>query len=165
MPRERSVTGSIHVDVAPEGAYAAVSDITRMPEWSPENTRGVVRGPGGPAYVGMTFVGSNKRGSVRWNTRCTVTVADPGRQFAFDVDRYGVGALLVPVSVASWDYTFEPHEGGTLLTETWTDGRHWMPDLVAGTFDPLATRHASIAEFQRGNIARTLRNLKAALEG
>ena len=164
MGRELTVSGSIHIEVDPGTVYDAVSDVRQMGRWSPENTGAVVHEPADAAYVGMTFVGSNKRGPARWQTRCTVTAADPGRRFAFDVNRYGFGGVLVPVSVASWEYTFAPSDGGTVVTETWVDGRRWWPDLVVRALDPIATRHASFAEFQRGNIRRTLKRLKAELE-
>ncbi len=164
MTRETTVAGSIWIDVAPELAYDAVSDVTQMGRWSPENTGATVASPGRPAYVGMHFVGSNKRGPARWQTRCTVTSAERGVRFAFDVDRYGIAPVLLPVSVASWSYDFVAQDGGTLVTETWHDGRLRWPRLSVRVFDPLATGRPSFAEFQRGNIARTLANLKRELE-
>lgn len=163
MTRELTVADSILIDVDPETAYDAVSDVTQMGRWSPENLGAEVDGSAA-AYVGMRFVGSNKRGPVRWETGCVVTVADRGHRFAFDVDRYGYGPVLLPVSVASWEYAFVPRGAGTLVTETWRDGRTRWPDVTVKLFDPLATRHSSFADFQRGNIARTLANLKRELE-
>jgi uncharacterized protein YndB with AHSA1/START domain len=164
MSRELTVSGSIHIEADPDTVYDAVSDVRQMPRWSPENTGARVDGEGEAAYVGMTFVGRNKRGPARWETRCVVTAADRGRHFAFDVDRYGFGPVMVPVSVASWAYTFEPAEGGTLVTETWHDGRRHWPDAAVRAFDPLATGGKSFADFQRGNIRRTLKRLKTELE-
>lgn len=164
MTRETTVAGSIWIDVLPEVAYDAVSDVTQMGRWSPENTGAAVATPDRPAYVGMHFVGSNKRGPARWQTRCTVTSAERGVRFAFDVDRYGIAPVLFPVSVASWSYDFVAQDGGTLVIETWHDGRLRWPHLSVRVFDPLATGRPSFAEFQRGNIARTLANLKRELE-
>lgn len=165
MAREMTVFDSIHVLADPEVVYDAVSDVTQMGRWSPENRGATVHRPAEAAYVGMRFVGDNKRGPVRWQTGCVVTAADRGRRFAFDVNRYGIAPVLLPVSVASWEYRFQPMDGGTLVTETWRDGRRLWPDFTTRIFDPLATRHASFAEFQRGNIARTLGRLKQELEG
>ncbi|HSX67521.1 SRPBCC family protein [Nocardioides sp.] len=162
--REMTVADSVWIGVPPETAYDAVSDVTQMGRWSPENTGATVARPAAAAYVGMHFVGSNRRGPARWQTRCTVTAAERGRRFAFDVDRYGLAPLLLPVSVASWEYTFEPQDGGTLVTEVWRDGRTRWPDVSVRVFDPLATGHPSFAAFQRRNIARTLKNLKRELE-
>ncbi len=164
MNREFSVSGSVVVELPPEVVYDAVSDVRQMGRWSPENTGARVDGGGEAAYVGMSFVGSNRRGPARWQTRCSVTTADRGKRFAFDVNRYGLGRAMLPVSVATWEYTFEEVPEGTLVTETWYDGRRRWPDVATRLFDPIATRRGSFAEFQRGNIARTLRNLKRELE-
>lgn len=159
-----TVSGSAWIDVLPEVAYDAVSDVTQMGRWSPESTGARVARPADAAYVGMHFVGSNKRGPARWQTRCTVTAAERGRRFAFEVGRWGIAPLLLPVSVATWSYDFEPQDGGTLVTETWRDGRKRWPAASVLAFDPLATGRASFADFQRSNIARTLKNLKRELE-
>ena len=164
MTREFAVSDSIVIAVDPKVAYSAVSDIRQMGRWSPENRGGTVKGDFDEAYVGMRFVGDNKRGSVRWQTECVVTVAEPPRRFEFDVERYGYGRFMMPVQVATWGYDFETVDGGTLVTEIWTDGRiHW-PDFATRVFDPIATRKPSFAEFQKGNIRRTLANLKKELE-
>ena len=164
MTREMTVSDSIVVAACPEELYAQVSDPTQMARWSPENTGARPRKPAGTTHVGMEFVGSNKRGPVRWVTLCVVTAADPGRRFAFDVRVFGFGTPLLRADIATWEYRFEPVEGGTLVTESWTDGRRRWPDALTRVFDPIATRRASFAEFQRGNIYRTLRNLKADFE-
>lgn len=160
-----TVSDSVVIEASPEEIYAELSDPTQMARWSPEN-RGakVADGPGRAPYVGMTFVGDNKRGPARWVTRCTVTAAEPGRRFAFDVDRYGLGVPLLPVRIATWAYDLEPVAGGTRVTETWTDRRRGWPDAVADRFDRFATGGRTFAEFQRGNIARTLARLKADFE-
>ena len=164
MPREFTVSDSITVNVAPEVVYDAVSDVTQMGRWSPENRGARVADPQQAAYVGMRFVGANKRGPISWETGCTVSAAERGVRFAFDVNRYGTGRLMIPVNVASWAYDFEAVDGGTRVTETWHDRRRGWPNGAVRVFDPLATRKESFAAFQRGNIARTLRKLKAELE-
>jgi hypothetical protein len=164
MPRTMTVSDSVLIAADARALYDEISDPSRMGQWSPENRGAEVSEPGRPAYVGMTFVGHNKRGRVRWQTRCTVTAADRGQRFAFDVDRYGLRPPLLPVSVASWEYRFEPSEGGTLVTETWRDGRRNWPDFVADRFDKLATGGRTFAEFQKRNIAKTLARLKQDFE-
>jgi hypothetical protein len=164
MSRTMTVSDSVLIAADAQALYDEISDPTRMGQWSPENRGADLREPGRPAYVGMTFVGHNKRGRIRWQTRCTVTAADPGRRFAFDVDRYGFGLPLLPVSVATWEYHFEPVDEGTLVTEVWTDGRRRWPDLLADRFDKLATGGRTFAEFQKRNIARTLARLKQDFE-
>ena len=82
-PLDVSVTATI---AAPARVvYDLISDVTRMPEFSPENIRGQwLGGATGPA-VGARFKGTNRLGSTTWSTKPTVTAAEPGRRFAFQV--------------------------------------------------------------------------------
>lgn len=163
MGRVISVQDSVVIAQSPQVLYGMISDVVRMGEWSPENRGAVLAAPGAPVGVGTVFDGANRRGRVSWTTRCTVTAAEPGREFAFRVHAIGGRTRRLPARIAEWRYTFEEHDGGTLVTETWTDDRPWH-DAAARAFDYVATGGTTFAAFQRGNIRRTLRNLKAAAE-
>lgn len=96
--------------------WAMVADVTRMGEWSPENTRcRWLRGASGPA-VGARFKGVNKNGKRRWSTVSTVTDSRPGELFAFET-------VAGPFAISRWEYRFEATPAGTTVTETWTDQR------------------------------------------
>ena len=136
-----------------EQLYALVADIERMGEWSPENTGGRwLGGATGPA-VGARFSGSNRRGWRRWSTTCTVTDADPGRKFSFDV-AFGV----IPIS--RWTYEFEAQGDVTVVTESWTDRRPGPFALLAAP----VTGVSDIRAHHQQNIRTTLDNLAAAAE-
>lgn len=164
MPRTMSVSDSIVVLAEPSVVYERLSDPTEMGRWSPENRGARVLGERRGAYAGMVFEGRNKRGAMRWTTRCTVTAADPGERFAFRVHAIGAKRPRLPGAIATWEYRFEAVPGGTRVTETWTDDRRAWPDFLANAFDRAATRGHTFAEFQRGNIRTTLQRLKAVLE-
>ncbi|AZS84567.1 SRPBCC family protein [Streptomyces griseoviridis] len=164
MGRVFTVSGSIVVAVPPEVAYRAVSRPADMGRWSPENLGTTAGSADGPAGLGSSFVGRNKRGRVRWVTRCTVTAAEPGRRFAFRVHAIGVRTPRLRGPIASWEYRFEAADGGTRVTETWTDDRRSWPAPVANVFDRIATSGRTFADFQARNIEKTLRNLKRELE-
>ncbi|MEY2404840.1 MAG: hypothetical protein QOD38_2391 [Acidimicrobiaceae bacterium] len=143
----------IHIEASPEAVYAMVSDITRMGEWSPENTGGEWLGGASAAAVGSRFKGKNKRKS-GWSTKCTVTVASPGREFAFDVGNGGT----------KWRYCFEPAGAGTDVTESFEIVKE--PGAIGrfftkvGTGLPWSEREADMV---RG-MEQTLTKLKAAAE-
>jgi hypothetical protein len=106
---QRGTTGAaeVHIEAAPDTVYRVVSDVTRMGEWSPETTKCVWLDGATGAAVGARFKGSNKRGFVRWSTKPTVVVAEPGREFAFDVG-----------TDVRWTYRFEGEGDGTKLSES-----------------------------------------------
>src|SRR5439155_18268980 len=96
---------STEIRADPATLWRLVSDLPRMGEWSPENTGGRwLDGATGPA-VGARLRGTNRSGWRFWMTTVTVTAAEPGRRFAFDVDGAGV-----PVS--SWEYDIEETPDG-----------------------------------------------------
>ncbi|SDJ09568.1 Polyketide cyclase / dehydrase and lipid transport [Frankineae bacterium MT45] len=165
MPRRFSVSESIVIGLEAAAIYQHVSDPTQTSRWSPENTGATLpqQSAVGP-LVGATFIGQNKRHGFRWCTQCTVTAADPGRRFAFQVNKFGLRRPRLNVPIASWEYSLEPVEGGTRVTETWTDDRSGWPDFAATIFDRIVTRKKSFADFNARNIHITLRNLKASLE-
>jgi hypothetical protein len=137
----------------PGAVWRLVSDVTRMGEWSPETTScRWIDGASSPV-VGARFRGSNRHQFRRWSTTCTVTGADPGRSFAFDV-HYG------PLPISSWSYEFSAAEGGTRVVEAWTDRRpSWMKALsvpVMGVRDR--------ADHNRRGMQRTLTAVKRAAE-
>ena len=159
-----TVSDSIVVAADPLDIYDVVSDPRRMGEWSPENCGADVATPDQPAYVGMRFSGHNRRGPLHWETRCTVTAADPGERFAFEVHRLRLRIPVVPAAAATWEYTFTPVESGTRVTGTWTDRRSHWPDFLIAQFDRFATGGRQFADFQRESIAHTLESLKDTLE-
>lgn len=147
------VSVTVHVEAPPEAVYALVSDLPRMGEWSPENTGGKwLGGATGPA-VGARFKGTNRNGARRWSTIATVVEATPGQAFAFDVSAVGL-------AVARWSYRIEPSGSGCDVTETWTDERNKLMDVVGGLGSGVKDR----TSFTRTSIQTTLANLKSAAE-
>ncbi|MFF2189551.1 SRPBCC family protein [Streptomyces sp. NPDC058155] len=171
MPRTFTVSDSVVIAASPAMVYGRISRPALMGRWSPENLGATVRPRRGgesadpDTYVGMVFDGHNKRGPMRWTTRCTVTAADADERFAFRVHAIGIRTPRLRGPIASWEYRLEAVDGGTRVTETWTDDRRSWPDAVAHAFDRVATRGHTFADFQARNIHRTLSNLKRVVEG
>ncbi len=91
-----------------------VSDVTRIGEFSPETFEAQwLDGATGPR-AGARFRGHvrrNGRGPVYWTT-CTVTVAEPEREFGFSV------AGLGGATANTWRYSLEPVADGIDVTES-----------------------------------------------
>jgi uncharacterized protein YndB with AHSA1/START domain len=105
---------TVHFAAPPAQVWDLVSDVTRIGEFSPETFEAQwLDGVTGPR-AGARFRGHvrrNGRGPVYWTT-CTVTVSDPGREFAFAVN--GPGEVIVN----TWRYRLDPREDGTDVTES-----------------------------------------------
>jgi len=166
MARAMKISDSVVIaGVTPAEVYAQVSDPTLMSRWSPENTGAQVERGTGSLVVGDVFVGANKRGGTRWQTRCRVIAADPGERFAFDVVGWRLKSPLLRIAIARWEYTFEATETGTRVTETWRDARRRWRDGLADAVDRRLTGGRTFAAFQERNIAKTLAALREDLSG
>ena len=135
--------------------YELVSDLPRMGEWSPENTGGRwLRGATGPA-AGAKFRGTNRAGWRFWSTTVTVTAAEPGRRFAFEVDAAGI-----PISTWEYEFAESGSDGGCRVTERWKDRRPGWMRAVSVPMMGVRDR----AAHNRRNMQETLRRVKAAAE-
>jgi uncharacterized protein YndB with AHSA1/START domain len=110
-PYPHRVKGSVtvRIEAPPDRIWDLVSDVTRIGEFSPETFEAQwLDGADGPR-PGARFRGHvrrNGRGPVYWTT-CTVTAAEPGREFAFSV------AGLGGATANTWRYSIEPAPAST----------------------------------------------------
>lgn len=144
---------SVHVEATPAQVYGLVSDITRMGEWSPVCT-GCWWDEGDGPSVGAQFTGRNEVPGRTWETRSTVVVAEPEREFAWEV---GDGFVR-------WGYAFAASETGTELTESW----EFLPAGLAffrGKFGDTAEQEINDrTRLAHDGIPLTLAAIKAAVE-
>jgi uncharacterized protein YndB with AHSA1/START domain len=155
---KRIAHDAVSIDIAstPERVYELVSDVARMGEWSPECVRCTwTKGATGPA-VGARFKARNKGGrGPAWFNTPKVTVAEPGRKFAFNRSGPGIGSY-------TWSYVIEPTATGVTVTESFDAERplgsamSWLTEKWTGSDDRDADLH-------RG-MTTTLARIKAAAE-
>ena len=109
---DRDVVSAV-VAAPPGQVYELVADVTRMPEFSPEVVScRWLDGAAGPA-VGARFEAVNVAAAgKRWKNRPVVTVAEPGREFAFSRTEPLAGTV-------AWRYRFEPEGSGTRVVESY----------------------------------------------
>jgi uncharacterized protein YndB with AHSA1/START domain len=151
MPETVSVERTIN---APADLVSRlVADLPRMGEWSPENAGGEWTNGATAAAVGATFKGNNQNGPKKWHTSLVVTKWEPGREFAFRVNK--------PVKVADWSYTFKDNgAGGCTVTESWTDLRPFFIKKLGKMFSGVADR----AAYNREGMRVTLEKLASTAE-
>jgi uncharacterized protein YndB with AHSA1/START domain len=149
---EPSASATVDVDADPEVVYRLITDLDAMAELAEETTR-MRWTKGGRAEPGASFRGTNRNGFRRWTTTCTVTEAEAGRRFAFEVRH-----TVVPIS--RWQYDIVATESGCTVTESTWDRRPGWFKGVAG----LATGERDRAAANVRHIAATLQRLKARAE-
>ena len=85
--------------------WGLVSDLGRMPQWSPQCR---LMKTLGPLRQGARTINLNRRKRLIWPTTCTVMEVIPEKKIAFRVN----------INNTIWSYELEPTEAGTRLVET-----------------------------------------------
>jgi hypothetical protein len=140
QPNAPTAAGEVTIDADPDAVYELITDLPTLASLADEIATMEWR-KGTAALPGAVFKGHNRNGGRRWSTTCTVTDAEPGRVFGFDV-RHTV------FPVAHWRYDIEPIDGGCRVTErTWDQRPGWFKKpagLTTGVPDRTAANAAHI---------------------
>lgn len=144
---------SVHIDAPVATVWALVSDVCRMPEWSPQVSSTRLRDGFDSVALGTQFTNRNSEGDLVWTTHAEVVRFEPGREIAFRVEENWV----------IWSFTVTPDGSGTLLTQ-----RRDAPDgvselsleLTNGFMGGVETFTASM----RAGMRETLERIKAHAE-
>jgi uncharacterized protein YndB with AHSA1/START domain len=132
--------------------FAALTDVSRMGEWSPETYSAEWNeGSDGPA-LGAVFTGHNRNGDKEWSTEAEIVELVTDQRFFFDCSVRGF-------VFSKWGYVIEATDSGCRVTEYNQDLR---PEAalarsaeVSGVEDRLA--------HNRAGMQATLERLAAAL--
>jgi uncharacterized protein YndB with AHSA1/START domain len=142
------------IAVPPDALYAAISDVTRMGEWSDEcHACEWHQGCDGPV-VGASFDGHNRNGDHEWTTQGRVIEARPGRAFAFECS-------MMDFHYSTWGYLIEPTQSGCRVTE-------WNEDLRPESVLEFSKQTSGVddrTERNREMMRVTLDRLARSLEG
>lgn len=131
--------------------FAAIADVTRMGEWSPECTGGRWVAPATGPAVGATFQGDNavKVGGLTlkgWTTTSEVTECVPDKVFEFVAEGY-----------STWRYELTETDGVTTIIESFA---HKPPAGMQKLLYVVGRRSTGMVK----GMHRTLARLKAVLE-
>ena len=145
-------TGRAETTIArpPAAVFAAVSDITRMGEWSPETT--ACRWVDDRRGVGATFEGDNvaSLGPItlkRWTTTCEVTACNEPSVFEF-----------VAEGATTWRFEFTADGDGTRVVESFSHPATTGFQRVM--YNALGSRRKAMI----AGMEQTLARLRAVLE-
>jgi hypothetical protein len=147
-----SAQAEVNVNADPATVYHLITDLSSLASCA-EEARTMEWRRGDTARPGAVFKGHNRNGLFRWTTTCTVTDAEPGEVFAFDVRYLGV-------PVARWRYDIAPADAGCQVTERTWDRRPGWFSKTAWIGTGVRDRDAANAE----HIKLTLQRLKQKAE-
>ena len=140
----------IDIDAPVSKVWSLVSDLSLMPQWSPQCR---VMKALGPVRQGGTTINLNRRGRLYWPTTSVITEVIPEKKLAF----------RVPINKTIWSYELEPTESGTRLVES----RHAENGTTAFSNMSINAMMGGVPSFERelvDGMNATLSRIKAAAE-
>jgi uncharacterized protein YndB with AHSA1/START domain len=141
----------IEINAPVSKVWSLVSDVSRMPQWSPQCR---VMKALGPIRPGTRTLNLNRRGLLFWPTTSVITEVVPERKFAF----------RIPLNTTVWSYELEPTATGTRLVET----RHAENGVTAVSKAATKVALGGMDTFERELVEgmnQGLARIKAAAEG
>lgn len=148
-----SLVDSVHIAASTERVWALVSDVCRMPDWSPQVDSTRLRSGFDSVGLGTQFTNRNSAGDLVWTTHAEIVRFEPGRELAFRVEENWM----------IWSFAVTPDGPGALLTQ-----RREAPDGVSDLSLELTNGFmGGVEEFatsMRAGMRLTLERIKAEAE-
>lgn len=144
------IAASVAMQAPAERVWEVLSDLRRMPEFSPELAKAFVLGRPG---LGARIVGINRRGLAVWPTTSTVVRWEPRRAVAWKVRQSG----------ATWVYELQEGPSGTTVTGRRILSRFTAATALAAPLIGGAVHHDhELAEGIRATLERIKETVEAA---
>ncbi|BBX31847.1 hypothetical protein MMAG44476_18762 [Mycolicibacterium mageritense DSM 44476 = CIP 104973] len=140
----------IDIDAPVSKVWGLISDLRRMPEWSPQCR---LMKTVGPLRAGARTINLNRRKFMFWPTTSRIVEVIPQQKLAFRVD----------ANNTIWSYELEPTETGTRVTES----RHAENGVTAVSNALVNTFFGGVPSFEDELVEgmnASLARIKAAAE-
>jgi uncharacterized protein YndB with AHSA1/START domain len=141
------------IAASPAAVFAAITDVTRMGEWSPETYAVEWKEGSDHAAEGAVFIGHNRANGKEWTTEATIVELVENERFFFD-------CMVGDFVFAKWGYAIEPTAGGCRVTE-------YSQNLIPEEMREASAGISGVTDREthnRAGMATTLENLAAAVE-
>jgi uncharacterized protein YndB with AHSA1/START domain len=141
----------VEINAPVSKVWSLVSDLSRMPQWSPQCRVMKLLGPLRP---GTRTLNLNRHNMLFWPTTSVITEVLPERKLAF----------RVPINTTVWTYELEPTATGTRLVET----RHAEKGVTAVSTAITKAALGGVDTFETElleGMNQSLARIKAAAEG
>jgi uncharacterized protein YndB with AHSA1/START domain len=141
----------VEINAPVSTVWSLVSDLSRMPQWSPQCRVMKLLGPLRP---GTRTLNLNRHNLLFWPTTSVITEVLPERKLAF----------RIPINTTVWTYELEPTATGTRLVET----RHAEKGVTAASTAITKAALGGVDTFETAlleGMNQSLARIKAAAEG
>ncbi|WP_110240459.1 SRPBCC family protein [Nocardioides gilvus] len=145
---------SIEIAASVPDVWSLVSDVRRIPEWSPQVDSTRLRAGAQEVALGVEFTNRNSHGELTWTTHATIVRFDPEQAIAFRVEENWV----------VWSFELAPTSGaGTLLTQR-RETPEGISELSIELTDGFMGGQEAFTQSLREGMRSTLEAIRAAAE-
>lgn len=144
---------SVDIAAPPAAVWPLVSDLTRMPEWSPQVQSTRLRSGYEEVGLGAQFTNKNAQGELVWVTHAEVVRFDVEKEIAFRIEE----------NYVIWSFSLEATADGTRLTQR-RETPDGISDLSSELTDGFMGGQEKFTEMLRAGMRQTLERIKAAAE-
>jgi uncharacterized protein YndB with AHSA1/START domain len=150
---EPLLADSIEIAAPTALVWELVSDVCRMPEWSPQVRSTRLRTGFERVDLGAQFTNLNQDGELEWVTHGEIVRLRPEQELAFRIEENWV----------VWSFRLEPTEAGTWLTQ-WRETPDGISDLSLDLTDGFMGGQEAFTATLRSGMRQTLERIKAQAE-
>lgn len=150
MPK--NLEASIDIAASPEQVWSVLTDLRRMPEFSPTTLKMIALGG---VKTGTFTLNINKDGWKVWPTTSRIVRFEPNRAFAFQMVE----------NRTVWTYELEPIDNGTRVTESRVVAPKGVPAPIRGAIKVALGGEQQFEANLVAGMQETLARVKAAAEG
>jgi uncharacterized protein YndB with AHSA1/START domain len=151
---EEILEDRIEIDAPPALVWGLVSDVRRMPEWSPQVDSVRLRAGFAAVELGAEFTNRNHQGELEWTTHGQIVRWDPEREVAFRIEE----------NWTVWSFRLDrTPAGGTRVTQR-RETPAGISDFSLQLTDDYLGGQVTFTAILRAGMRQTLERLKAAAE-
>lgn len=145
----------IDIEATPARVWELISDVRRMPEWSPQVVSTRLRNGQHRCELGTQFTNLNRHGELEWTTHAEIVRFDVERELAFRIRENWV----------IWCFDLVPTgDGGTALTQR-RETPEGISDLSLQLTEEFMGGQEVFTQSLQEGMLQTLQRIKAAAEG
>lgn len=154
MPENDALEDSIDIAASAEVVWSLVSDVCRMPQWSPQVSSTRLRSGFETVEIGTEFTNRNEEGELTWTTHGEIVRWEPGKEIAFKIqENWVVWSFLVQAKA----------EGRTELTQR-RDAPEGISDLSRELTEGFMGGKEAFTDIMRAGMRTTLEAIKVEAE-
>lgn len=149
------IEDEIEIAAPPAQVWDLISDVCRMPEWSPQVKSTRLRSGFDRVELGTEFTNLNVHGELEWKTRAQIVRFTPGEELAFRIEENWV----------VWAFRVEPTDRGDTRLIQRRETPEGISEVSLNLTESAMGGQEAFTQLLRNGMRQTLESIKTTTEG